>query len=162
MISMHSLPISWHHRLGGCDRDAEAVPDMSSACGHQRRLHVTRRKRRNGETAKRWDATMGTKGHGVWDWIRQYIYKNLYISIDAPSPIHIHIYIYTHTHTTWVVLLWRLDMLDSMYLLDETTAIVDSIFLTSSFSSGSSEHFMASFLDDFWCLFPPKKKPSSL
>ena len=48
-------------------------------------------------------------------------------------------------------------MLDSMYLLDETTAIVDSIFLTSSFSSGSSEHFMASFLDDFWCLFPPKK-----
>lgn len=54
-------------------------------------------------------------------------------------------------------ILWRLDMLDSMYLLDETTAIVDSIFLTSSFSSGSSEHFMASFLDDFWCLFPPKK-----
>ena len=54
-------------------------------------------------------------------------------------------------------ILWRLDMLDSMYLLDETTAIVDSIFLTSSFSSGSSEHFMASFLDDFWCLFPQKK-----
>lgn len=26
--------------LAGCDRDAEAVPDMSSACGHQRRLHV--------------------------------------------------------------------------------------------------------------------------
>ena len=32
----------------------------------------------NGETAKRWDATMGTKGHGVWDWIRQYIYIYIY------------------------------------------------------------------------------------
>ena len=80
------------------------------------------------------------------------IYIYLYISIDAPSPIHMYIYIHNMSS-----ILWRLDMLDSMYLLDETTAIVDSIFLTSSFSSGSSEHFMASFLDDFWCLFPPKK-----
>ena len=70
---------------------------------------------RFGKTAKPWDATMGTKGNGVWGWILQYIciyvymyiciyvyiYIYLYISIhiytylsiDAPSPI-IYIYIY--------------------------------------------------------------------